>query len=178
MRVVRDGRVVQEAVVTGSDDLWRPKEILWAPDATAFAINGSASAFAGFDVLIYRIRADGVVRVRVTAQAQADMVGAFPPCRASGLALPDCRTIASDPGFNMSVLTWTRGSSAVVVFAEVPCNSRYGGIMCQVQGYELDVPSGRILRRMTARDTKRRYQWAAAWPISIPDPPDYVRAPR
>ena len=45
--------------------------------------------------------------------------------------------------------------------------------MCQVMGYELDVPTGRILGRMTARELKLRYQAQMAWPMRIPDKPSY-----
>ena len=73
----------------------------------------------------------------------------------------------------MSAIAWTRGAKAVVVFAEVPCSSSYGGIMCQVMGYELDVATGRILSRMTPRELKRRFQSQMAWPMKIPDAPVY-----
>jgi len=74
---------------------------------------------------------------------------------------------------NMSAIAWTRGSSSLVVFAEVPCSSSHGGIMYQVMGYELDVPTGRILARMSALEFKRRYQADMAWPMRIPDQPSY-----
>lgn len=46
--------------------------------------------------------------------------------------------------------------------------------MCQVAGFELAVTSGRILRRMTAREVKERWQSKAAWDIRIPDPPEFM----
>ena len=45
--------------------------------------------------------------------------------------------------------------------------------MCQVMGYELEVPTGRILVRMPARELKRKYQSQMAWPMRIPDRPRY-----
>jgi hypothetical protein len=73
----------------------------------------------------------------------------------------------------MSGLKWSADSSAVYVFAEVPCSSSYGGIMCQVLGYELSVPTGRILKRLSAQKTKQEWGKFAAWKINVPDRPEY-----
>ena len=75
-----------------------------------------------------------------------------------------------------SGLGWTEDSSAVYVFAEVPCSSSYGGIMCQVLGYELNVHSGRILKRLSAQQVKQEWAQFAAWDIRVPDPPKYGAA--
>ena len=152
---------------------WRPQEILWAPDSTAFVVNGSESAYAGDDFVVYRIADTHVTSARITAAAQHDMVTAYPPCKAAGLDSGECARLASEPEFNMSVIAWTRGSTALVVFAEVPCSSTYGGIMCQVMGYELEVRTGRILVRIPPRELKRRYQSQMAWPMRIPERPSY-----
>ena len=48
-------------------------------------------------------------------------------------------------------IDWIHGSSGVVVMAEVPCSTYMGGVMCQVLGYELSMPSGKIVRRMEPR---------------------------
>jgi hypothetical protein len=73
----------------------------------------------------------------------------------------------------MSGVSWVRGSTAVVVMAEVPCSSSYGGIMCQVQGYELDAANGSILKRMSAAELKKQWQHKMAWDMHIPDHPQY-----
>jgi hypothetical protein len=131
---------------------------LWAPDSSAFAVNGSESAYAGNEFVVYQIGGEPIASTRITATAQRDMVSTYPPCRATGLDGGACQRIAKSRDFNMSAIAWTRGSKALVVFAEVPCSSGYGGIMCQVMGYELEMPTGRILTRMPARELKRRYQ--------------------
>ena len=148
-------------------------ELLWAPDSNSFFINGGKSGYAGFFVLVYDLRSDHVEGRDITSEAQKDMVAIFPPCKAANRTEEDCKRIEQNLQYNMSGLAWTRGSAAIVVFAEVPCSSSYGGIMCQVEGYELDVATGRILRRLTAREMKKEWQKAAAWEIRIPDPPTY-----
>jgi hypothetical protein len=152
---------------------WRPQELVWAPDSSAFVVNGSESAYAGNDFVVYWIGGDRITSARIAGAAQRDMVATYPPCKASGLNRDDCQRIAKSPEFNMSAIAWTRGSTRLVVFAEVPCASRYGGILCQVMGYELEVPTGRILVRMPARELKRRYQSQMAWPMWIPGKPLY-----
>jgi len=73
--------------------------------------------------------------------------------------------------YNMAAVAWTGGGRSLVIVGEIPCSSFHGGIMCQVMGYEIEVPTGRILCRMTARELKRRYQSEMAWDLTIPDQP-------
>ena len=149
-------------------------EVFWAPNSKSFLVNGGESAIAGFFVDVYQIMDSGRVAVRtVTNAAQRDMVRSFPPCKASHRYEKECAEYARDPEYNMSGLGWSNDSSTIYVFAEVPCNSRYGGIMCQVLGYELSVPRGRILKRLSATQAKQEWGTLAAWRIWIPEPPDY-----
>jgi len=149
-------------------------ELLWAPNSNSFFVNGGTSAYAGFFVSVYLIEpSTGVRKETITGAAQKDMVSSFPPCKAWNRDENICGRIADDPEYNMSALAWTDDSSAVYVFAEVPCSSTYGGIMCQVLGYELSVPTGRILKRLSARATKEQWSKYTAWEIRIPEPPKY-----
>lgn len=146
---------------------------MWAPNSRAFLVNGGFSAIAGFFTTAYLILPGEIRKIDFTEAAQRDMVASFPPCNAWNRDVDDCRGIAKDPEFNMSGITWLPDSSAVAVFAEVPCSSSYGGIMCQVLGYELNVSDGSILRRMTAKQFRSKWGVYATWSIRIPDPPTY-----
>jgi len=151
-------------------------ELLWAPNSSSFLVNGGDSTYSGFFVSVYQIEPrTGLRRQTITGAAQSDMVRSFPPCKAWNRDDTVCKSIARDPHYNMSGLAWRKDSSAIYVFAEVPCDTSYGGIMCQVAGYELSVPGGSILRRLSAPEVK---QWSgyAAWDIRIPPPPRYGRA--
>jgi hypothetical protein len=66
----------------------------------------------------------------------------------------------------------------VFVFAEVPTGGSYGGIAGEVLGYQLSVPDGRILKRLTARQMKTQWRDLMAWHMHIPDPPEYRRPSR
>jgi hypothetical protein len=147
-------------------------ELLWSPDSKAFFVNGGESAYAGFFVTVYEVN-DGLKKLTITTAAQRDMVTSFPPCKAFYRDQNLCTKITENPEYNMSGISWLNGSSAVVVMAEVPCSSDYGGIMCQVLGYEIAVPTGKILRRMSPTELKRDWQHSMAWDMRIPDPPTY-----
>ena len=99
-----------------NDGAWRPEEILWSPDGSAFLINGSENAYAGSDFFMFRVQGNALVRSSVTRAAQNDMVDRLARC------WPYIREIVgNEPQFNMSAISWTANSLAV--FAEVPCNS-------------------------------------------------------
>ena len=171
VRVTRaSGGIDDSPVAVEGDVLWRPQEVLWSPDSQRFVVNGGSSAYSGFTFVVFDITARVITR-DITTPAQRDMFDRFPPCKAAFVIPQDCATV---PGYaNMSAIGWTRNSSAVLIFAEVPCSSTYGGIMCQVMGYEVDATTGRILQTVTARQMKSRWQKYMAWPMRIPDPPKY-----
>jgi len=148
-------------------------ELLWSPDSRAFMVNGGFNRYSGFFVAVYSIRDEHIDRLDVTEQAQRDMVASFPPCKAANRDDGICKETTEHPDFNMSGLDWIKGSTAIVVFAEVPPTSSYGGILGQVLGYELEIPTGKILQRMQVKEFKRVWQPSAAWDIHVPDAPAY-----
>ena len=48
-----------------------------------------------------------------------------------------------------------------------------GGIPGQALGYEIEIPTGKILDRMGAEEFAERWQHSMAWKFDIPDPPEY-----
>jgi hypothetical protein len=160
-----------------SDDYRRPQELLWAPDSKGFLVNGGETAYSGFFVDVYRIVDGRVVKLDVVHDVQRDMVATFPPCKADGLDENECRRIERNPEINVSGLAWTDDSSAIVIFAEVPCSSSYGGIMCQVRGYSVNASDGRIVQALSAKEMKRDRQGRMAWNMHIPHAPIF-KSPR
>ena len=68
---------------------------------------------------------------------------------------------------NVAAVAWTRGSSAIIVMAEMPCSSsRFGGVM-------LDATSGKILRRRQPKEFAREWQPSMAWKFHDPGLPEY-----
>lgn len=152
-------------------------EVLWSPDSKAFFVNGNENGYTNY-MLLYHLDASGWRPHEMDAQVQRDMVKSFPPCKAFKHFDKDCLSTEKDPGFNVAGIAWSKSGLSLIVMAEVPCSSYYGGIMCQVQGYEIGVPSGAIIRRMTARELKARWQKDMAWQLRIPEPPEYGPAMR
>jgi hypothetical protein len=152
-------------------------EIVWSPDSQSFFANGGESAYAAFFVKVYTVNEQtGVHELNITSLAQRDMLVTFPPCKAWNRDHDLCKQTEHNPEFNMSALGWTPDSKAIFVFAEVPCSSSYGGIMCQVRGYQIAVPNGRILQRLSAQQVKQQWQTMAAWLIRVPESPKYGAA--
>lgn len=148
-------------------------EILWSPDSSALFINGSDGGEGPEYVTVYRV-GDLTSRFLKVREAQNDMVKTFPPCRAKNSNPRDCALLADEPDdINVNAIAWTRGSSAIVVVAQMPCSSRFGEIWCQVMSYELDVASGKILRRIDARELAAHWRHHMAWHFQIPNPTEY-----
>ena len=159
-------------------------ELLWSPDAHAFFLNGSN---AGVWDVMYLYLADNPTQPRnITDEAQRDMLKDFPPCKAafpnaddaggcketSRGQIPGCEYGEADPkyipDYNMVAIDWVNAST-ILVMGEVPCDSLFGGIMCQVMGYELEVPTGRIVKRMKPKELNLEWQKSMAWKFRIPD---------
>jgi hypothetical protein len=167
--VTTEGRTTVEVGPCGLVEV----EVQWSADSSSFFINGSDGGEGPERIAIYRLGDSDSTLLGVIA-AQRDMMKSFPPCRAKGADPKLCRQFAEHPEeINVSAIDWTQGSSVVVVMAEMPCSSAFGGIMCQVLGYEVEVSSGKVLRRMEAREFARRWQHSMAFKFHVPDPPEY-----
>ena len=152
------------------------QEVLWSPASTILFVNGSDAGEGPHYVSIYRVGESDSEPLNVFP-VQVDMMKSFPPCKAKNADAKLCSSFSEHPEeIDVSAIDWTDGSSTVVVMAEMPCSSAFGGIMCQVLGYEVEASSGRILRRMEAREFARRWQHSMAWKFHVPDPPAYDRS--
>jgi hypothetical protein len=149
-------------------------EVLWSPDSTSFLVNGSDGGEGPDRVFVYRLSDPEFYGSDIISAAQKDMVVSFPPCKAKDADPRCCASLTIHPEeINVAAVDWTRGSAAIVVMGEMPCSSRFGGIMCQVQGYEVGIPSGKILRRMNPKEFATRWQHSMAWKFHDPGPPEY-----
>jgi hypothetical protein len=190
LRVTTPGRGTREAAVPES---FQYVDLLWSPDSHAFFVDGDGDGAPVSGSWVYVYLADDPANPRdVTENAQHDMLKEFPPCKAaygnaedpggckktsrSDIDVERCReteaTPKYSPEYNMTGIDWIT-SSSILVMAEIPCDTLYGGIMCQVMGYELEVPTGRILKRIDAKHLKHGWQKSMGWKFRIPDPPHY-----
>ena len=169
-------------------------DLLWSPDSRAFFVNGgNGGGYWGFWVYVYLVDDPSEPR-DITEAAQRDMAKEFPPCKAaypngddptgckksSRLDPATCMKVEAEvkaknePEYNLTGIDWVN-SSTVLVMAEVPCSSSLGGIMCQIMGYEVEIPTGRILKRIDAKQLKLRWQKSMAWSFRVPEPPLYCK---
>lgn len=171
LRVISEGRNLGQVLPVGTVE----NEIVWSPDSAAFFINGNSNGNGDYHVAVHQLNDSNLGPGRITKEVEEDMVRSFPPCRSKDLSVKDCTALLRDPGgyIGTAGLDWIGGSSEMVVMAEVTCSSSMGGIMCQVLGYEISVPSGKIMRRMEAKAFARRWQRSMEWKFHIPDPPEF-----
>lgn len=150
------------------------EELVWSPDSKAFYINGNNNGYDDYHVAFFRLKGLDLGPAHVTATVEQDMVRTFPPCEAKD-PIDNCADLAAKPDdfICIAAIDWIGDSSRMVVMAEVPCSSSVGGIMCQVLGYEIEVPSGKILRRMQPKEFARVWQHSMAWKFHDPGPPEF-----
>lgn len=149
-------------------------DLLWAPDSKAFLVDAGEGMTSPSFVQVYLLDDPQLRAVDITHDIDRDMVNSFPPCKALFLDPTSCRRIEKSPEYNMTGITWTKDSSALVVLAQVPCTSNYGGISCQSMGYEVEVPSGKILQRIPPPEFRKEYQKFLEQKYELPIAPQYV----
>jgi hypothetical protein len=145
-------------------------DVLWSPDSDFLALTGDMNGYTE-SIRVFAITQSGPVKLNASLQPARDMLRRFPPCRArhSDIGCPDD---SSDIGLNFAAIAWS-DSHILVLMSEVPCDSIWGGIMCQVMGYEVNLPSGRIVRALPATAFQKKWQHAMAWKFRIPEPPEW-----
>jgi hypothetical protein len=170
LRVTTLGRDRGEVEVVSSVE----DEIIWSPDSKAFFINGDADVDDGNMLAVHILDDPHLGPGNIAGAVMRDMVRSFPPCEAKD-PVDICAELAAEPlGFIEVVgLDWIGNSSEMVVMGQVPCSSSMGGIMCQVLGYEIEVPGGKILRRMHSTEFARRWQHSMAWKFQDYGPPEF-----
>lgn len=171
LRVTQAGKPAREI----HDVFTSPRnDLLWAPDSKAFVVDAGEGMTSPAFVQLYLLEDSELRSLDVTHYAELDMVKTFPPCQAMFIEPAPCRRIEAEPNFNMMAITWAKDSSSLVLLAQVPCTSNYGGISCQSMGYEVEVPSGKILKRIAPQEFRKQYQKFLEQKYEVPIPPQYV----
>jgi hypothetical protein len=119
---------------------------------------------------VFAITESGPEQIDAALQPARDMARRLDPYCARYVGNLACVPDLGEDSLNFAAIAWTN-QHALVLMSEVPCDSIMGGIMCQVMGYEVDLPSGTIVNTMTPIEFKKKWQHAMAWRFRIPDPP-------
>lgn len=150
---------------------WNDFDVLWSPDSKFVALTGNMNGYME-SVRVFQITESGPVNVDVAKMPFADMIRRFPPCRALHADPTVCGASHDDEDFNFAAIAWA-DTHTLVLMSEVPCTSLWGGIMCQVMGYKVNLPGGNIVETMLARDFQRKWQHEMAWRFRVPEPPEW-----
>jgi hypothetical protein len=160
-----------ELAVAESTDPWNDMDVLWSPDSKYVALTGEMDSYIE-TVRVFAINETGPKQLDVDMQPTQDMAHRLRPICARYVGRLGCDPDQDEDGLNFAAIAWA-GKHTLVLMSEVPCDTIWGGIMCQVMGYEVDIPSGRIVRAMTPQEFKSRWQHSMAWNFRIPPkPPD------
>ena len=127
-------------------------------DSSALFINGSDGGEGPEYVTVYRV-GDLTSRFLKVREAQNDMVKTFPPCRAKN-SNPRrlCFAGGTNPGRyqRVNAIAWTRGSSAIVVVAQMPCSSiSWRDLVPGLWSYELTPRAERFCGELTPGNSRR-----------------------
>lgn len=157
-----------QSIVVPYDVLWVEAEALWSPDSKSFSLTGNLNGYTN-STRLFRTQGQTLQPISIVRLYQ-DMARAYPPCRASRQFLGDCRQFADGADFNYATVAWASPATAIIM-GEVPCDSIWGGIMCDVEAYEFDTTTQAISARMSAQQFQQKWQPSLAWKFRVPDPP-------
>lgn len=132
-------------VLSGPDnaDVQALAELSWAPDSRAFFVTESHGGWVGeWRVSVFTITGGSVQRLDVT-RAVVDAFRKRYACHEP-----------EDP--NVGAVTWVRGSSQLLVVAEVPPHSSCPD-MGMVRGYVVEVPGGTIVSELTEEELRAKW---------------------
>lgn len=156
-----------------SEAPWVDVDVSWSLDSQFVALSGNINGYMN-SMRVFHIEDAGPVEIDAARKSFEDMLRRFPPCRGRSSVDPDfCEKISQHENYiNFAAVDWM-DSHTLILMSEVPCESRWGGIMCQVMGYEVDASTGKIVDVMTAREFKKQWQHAMPFRFHIPEAPEW-----
>ncbi len=111
---------------------------------------------------VYLIEGTQLRKVNVDEPVRDDIAKTYPPCvPAEGIqscSKEEERVMLQNHDWvNVAGMKWMSTSNSLLVVGNVPDSSRYGANMTKWWGYEIEVPSGKILRRYSRREFRSRW---------------------
>jgi hypothetical protein len=153
---------------------WVDVDLSWSPDSEFIAPTGNPNGYTE-GLAVFQVSESGVVYIDAARRPLEDILVRFPPCRAENADPELCKEISvHEDCLSFAAVDWS-GQHTLVVMCEVPPTGDYGGILGQVMGYEVELPSGKIERTMTAREFKARWQHSMPWKFTVPDAPEWQK---
>jgi hypothetical protein len=154
-----DGGIGRVVVVEGERwiaDLdfpdWTQIEVMWSPSSRAFSIMGNTSDFST-QTRIWVIEAGKLREVNAMRSIGTDTV------RDSSLR-------------NDAIAIAWRNANTLLVVAQKPCPGEQRRVICEARGYEVRIPSGEIVKTLTALELKLQWRTKIAWDFRLPASPN------
>jgi hypothetical protein len=123
--------------------LYRPAELIWSPDSTVFAVTQTDGGAVGTWFVTLFLVEKGRVRHMIVAKEVVTHAHKRFTC------------VEPQPP-NVAAVTWVNGSRHLLLVAEVPPHSNCHE-MGRTFGYLVSVPTGRIVREISARELEERW---------------------
>ena len=137
--------------LAGTIDPWANPEAAWSPDSKAFWITSTDGGIVGdWRVQVFFVDSSQIREVDVSRYVRNDLARRFPPCDFKGIP-GECnseerkRLTEKLDWVNVYAFHWIEGSRKLLLVGAVPPSSGYGRNMGRLQGYIVEVPSGKII---------------------------------
>jgi hypothetical protein len=151
-------------------------ELLWSPDSKAVAVSSSNGSVLGeWHMLLYFVDRQSFHPLAISQEVRGDFARRFPPCLGE-TATCSTRKLARDLSWvNVAAIHWIGDSGKLLVVAQMPCSPAYGKNQCAHEGYEVEVPTGKILARYGKEAFAKRWgSYCGKW---MTKPPTIVEIP-
>ena len=141
LRVDADGRQLPGIENLGVNTL---AEAMWSPDSSAFVLTESDGGLVGgWFISVYSLENGRLISRSVTNQVVKRFQKLY-PC-------------PKNEAPNIGAVAWLRGSTRLLVVAEVPPHSSCPD-MGKVQGYIVEVSSGNVVQQLSASELKQQWR--------------------
>ncbi|MFZ0394819.1 MAG: hypothetical protein WCF17_20160 [Terracidiphilus sp.] len=150
---------------------WIDMDVLWSPDSKLVALTGEMASYIE-TVRVFAISETGPKQLDADMQPTQDMVRRLRPVCARYVGRLGCDPDQDEDGLNFAAVAWS-DSHTLALMSEVPCDTMWGGIMCLAMGYDVDLPSGRIVGTTTPKAFMTRWKQSIPPSFRIPDSPDW-----
>lgn len=154
-----------------STDPWIDMDVMWSPDSKLVALTGEMDSYIE-TVRVFAITETGPKLLDADMEPAQDMVRRLRPVCARYVGRLGCDPDQDEDGLNFAAVAWV-DAHTLALMSEVPCDTIWGGIMCLAMGYDVDLPSGKVVGTMTPKAFMTRWKQSIPPSFRIPDSPDW-----
>jgi hypothetical protein len=118
---------------------------------------------------VYVVNREAFLPLDVSQEVRADFARRFTPCIGE-TATCSARKLAKDLSWiNVAAIKWLGDSNKLLVVAQMPCSPAYGKNQCAHEGYEVEVPTGKILASYGKQIFQQRWgRYCGKWMEKVP----------